>query len=120
MAKRYVMVNELKPECREEYIHAHEKMHESIWKEQLDVLKKAGATECICYIFGNYAILIYECDDIVESFQELAKDPRRGAWEEYMGPMFAGTPKFDGSDEVPYLKKIFDMNQQLDGELKQF
>jgi len=120
MSKRYVMVNELKPECVEEYVKSHETMHEGVWKEQLDVLKKAGATECISYIFGNYSILIYECEDITESFQELAKDPRRESWEKYCAPMFAGSPKFDGSDDVPYLKKIFDMKQQLNGELKQF
>jgi len=120
MSKRYVMVNELKPECVEKYVKAHEEMHENEWKEQLDVLEKAGATECISYLFGNYSVLIYECDDITESFQNLAKDPRRAAWEEYTLPMFAGSPKFDGSDSVPYLKKIFDMKQQLNGKLDQF
>jgi L-rhamnose mutarotase len=120
MPKRYMMINELKPECVDEYVKAHETMHEGKWKEQLDVLRKAGAQECISYIFGNYSILLYVCDDIDESFAALGRDPRRAAWEEFTQKLFAGQPKFDGSASVPLIKKIFDMKQQLEGDLNQF
>jgi L-rhamnose mutarotase len=120
MPKRYMMINELKPECVDEYVKAHETMHEGIWKEQLDVLRKAGAKECICYLHNNLSILLYECDNIDESFTALGKDPRRAAWEEFTQPMFTGQPKFDGSGSIPLVKKIFDMRQQLDGKLDAF
>ena len=120
MSKRYVMINELKPEYVNEYIRAHKTMHEGEWKEQLDVLHKAGAKECISYIYGNFSILLYECDDIDESFTALGKDPRRAAWEEYTQPMFANNPKFDGSAAIPLLQKIFDMKQQIEGKLDDF
>lgn len=114
MTKRYVMVNEIRPERLDDYVQAHEHMHESEWKEQLDVLRKAGATVCDSYIFKNYSILIYECDDIDESFAALGRDPRRKAWEDFTQPMFANSPKFDGTEKVAGLKKIFDLNSQLD------
>ncbi|MDR1613714.1 MAG: L-rhamnose mutarotase [Planctomycetota bacterium] len=114
MAKRYVLVNEIKPERLNDYIAAHERMHESEWKEQLDVLRKAGAKACDSYVFKNYAILVYECDDIDDSFAKLGQDPRRRAWEDFTQPMFATSPKFDGSEKVAGLRKIFDLNAQMD------
>ena len=120
MKKRYILVNEIKPEALKDYIYAHEHMHEGAYKEQLDVLKKAGAEECVCYIYENLAILIYECEDINESFSKLGQDPRRAAWEDLTQPMFANSPKFDGSEPVRGLRKIFDLNQQMKGRLEEF
>jgi L-rhamnose mutarotase len=114
------MINEIKPEHIDEYVRAHETMHEGVWKEQLDVLYKAGAKECIVYIYNNLSILLYECDDIDESFSALGKDPRRTVWEKFTQPMFAGQPKFDGSTSVSLVKKIFDMKQQLNDKLDPF
>lgn len=121
MSKRYILVNEIDPDRLDEYVEAHKTMHEGVWKEQLDVLRKAGATECISYIYKNLSILIYECDDIDESFRRLGEDPRRQAWEDFTQPMFLNSPKFDGSTKTEGLPKIFDLNQQLDnGKLEQF
>lgn len=121
MTKRYLLVNEIKPECLDAYVQAHLHMHEGEWKAQLDVLRRAGATECQSYLYGNLSILIYECGDIDESFTALGKDPVRAAWEAFTQPMFANSPKFDGSAKVTGLCKIFDLNQQLDeGELRPF
>ena len=121
MSKRYVLVNKIKSEYLDQYIDAHMHMHESPFKDQLQILRDAGAIECICYIYDDLAILMYECDDIDQSFSILGQIPKRMEWEEFTGPMFANSPKFDGSAQVPYLRKIFDMNQQLDnGKLEQF
>ena len=121
MVKRYLMVNEIKPEYLEEYVKAHQTMHEGKWKEQLQVLRQAGAKECISYLYKNYSILIYECEDIDESFRKLGQIPARAAWEDFTQPMFQNSPKFDGSEKTEGLQKIFDLNQQLDeGRLNQF
>jgi L-rhamnose mutarotase len=121
MSKRYILVNEIKPEYLDAYVEAHVHMHEGPWKEQLQVLRRAGATECISYLYKNLSILIYECEDIDESFAALGRDPVRSAWEEFTQPMFANSPKFDGSAHVTGLSKIFDLNQQLDNKkLEQF
>lgn len=121
MAKRrYLQVNELKPEQVEAYKNAHETMHLGPWKEQLDVLRKGGAEECIVYLYNNLAIMMYVCDDIAESFAKLGQDPRRPAWDEFTAPMFANSPKFDGSGEIATVPKIFDLTEQLRGELTEF
>jgi L-rhamnose mutarotase len=121
MAKRrYVQINELKPEMVEAYRNAHETMHLGPWKEQMDVLQKAGAEECIVYLYKNWSVMIYVCDDIGESFAALGRDPRRVAWDQFTGPMFANDPKFDGSGKIEYLHKIFDLKEQLHGEKTDF
>lgn len=121
MAKRrYMQINELRPEMVEAYREAHETMHLGPWKEQLDVLRKAGAEECIVYLYKNYSILLYVCDDIQESYSALGEDPRRKAWEEFTAPMFLDSPKFDGSGEISCVPKIFDLREQLQGERTDF
>lgn len=118
--KRYVQVNELKPEMVEAYREAHETMHIGPWKEQLDVLKKAGAEECIVYLYKNYSILLYVCDDIHDSYAALGEDDRRKPWDEFTAPMFMNSPKFDGTGEIECAEKIFDLKEQLQGKLTDF
>ena len=114
MAKRrYVQVNELKPEMVDAYREAHETMHTGPWKEQLDVLRKAGAEDCIVYLYKNYSILLYDCDDIQESYSALGRDPRRKAWDEFTAPMFMNFPKFDGTGVTECAQKIFDLREQM-------
>ncbi len=120
MKKRYLVVNELRPEFVEAYRKFHMEMHLSEWQPQLKVLEDAGAEECMVYLYNNLAIMIYVCDDIDESYDTLGKNPVRDSWTQLMTPMFANTPKFDGTAKAAYCEKIFDMKQQLHGELNQF
>ena len=55
--------------------------------------------------------------EIDESFARLGRIEGRAAWDDYTLPMFATTPRFDGTARVTGLEKIFDMRQQLDGTL---
>lgn len=114
MKKQYVLVNEIAPDRVEEYKKTHKTMHEGIWKEQLEVLRTAGAEICQTYLYKNFSILIYVCDDIDESFKKLGQDPRRQAWEEFTQPMFMNSPKFDGSEKTVSIEKIFDLNEQME------
>jgi L-rhamnose mutarotase len=68
---------------------------------------------------GNESILFYQCEDIDESFAALGKDDDNNEWQAFIASWFAGTPKFDGSEKVKPLEKIFDLNEQLDGFLRQ-
>jgi len=113
----YCLVNELKPECVEEYRDAHKRMHLTAWRKQLHILREAGAEECICFLNGTQTILFYRCEEINESFAKLGRIEGRSAWDEYTLPMFASTPRFDGTTKVDGLEKIFDLRQQLAGSL---
>jgi L-rhamnose mutarotase len=113
----YCLVNELKPERVEEYRRAHLTMHEGPWRRQLEILKEAGAQECICFLNGTQAILFYACEELNASFARLGTIPGRSAWDDFTLPMFASAPRFDGTKPVTGLEKIFDLNQQLQGHL---
>ena len=113
----YCLVNQLKPEAVEEYRDAHRQMHLTHWKRQLEILREAGAEECIAFLNGTQTILLYRCEEINQSFAKLGGIEGRAAWDDYTLPMFATTPRFDGSAAVTGLEKIFDLRQQLDGSL---
>ena len=115
----YCLVNELKPECVEEYRRAHKTMHESSWKKQLEILKKAGAEDCVVFLNGTQSILFYRCDEINDSFARLGQIEGRAAWDSFTLPMFATSPKFDGSTRVVGAERIFDLRQQLNGHLEE-
>ncbi len=117
--KWYCLVNELKPEHVKDYVDIHKNAHTSAWKTQLRALKAAGAENCICYLFKNYAILFYQCENIDESFKKLGTNEDNNRWQAHIASWFAGSPKFDGSTPVVGLEKIFDLNQQLEGRLEQ-
>jgi L-rhamnose mutarotase len=114
----YCMVNELKDEYVKDYIDIHKNAHKTHWKTQLRALKDAGAENCICFMDGNKAILFYQCEEINESFTKLGKDDDNNRWQAHIASWFANSPKFDGSQKVTGLEKIFDLNEQLKGELK--
>jgi L-rhamnose mutarotase len=113
----YCLVNELKPEHVKDYVKIHETAHLTEWKTQLKALKEAGAQNCITYIFKNYSILFYQCEDIDKSFEALGRIEDNNRWQAHIASWFANSPKFDGSEKAQPLKKIFDLNEQLNGFL---
>ena len=117
--KWYCLVNEIKPEHVGDYVDIHKNAHKTEWKTQLHALKEAGAENCMVFMFENYAILMYQCDEINESFDKLGKNEDNNSWQRHISSWFAGTPKFDGSEPVQGLEKIFDLNEQLEGKLEQ-
>lgn len=118
--KRYCLVNELKEEHVADYVGIHKKAHLTHWKTQLDALAEAGAENCIVYMYKNFSILIYECEDIDESFSKLGEIEANNKWQAEVAPWFAGKPKFDGSQKVESVEKIFDLKQQLEGRLDKY
>lgn len=115
--KWYCLVNELKPEHVQDYVDIHVNAHKTEWKTQLEALKAAGAQSCISFLFGNYSILFYQCGDIDESFSKLGTIEDNNRWQRHIASWFANNPKFDGSEKVQSLRKIFDLNEQLNGFL---
>ena len=118
--KRYCLVNELNEENVKDYSDIHKNAHLTEWKSQLSALKEAGAENCIVYIYKNISIIIYECEDIDDSFSKLGESVENNKWQEVVAPWFSGSPKFDGSQKVDSLEKIFDLRQQLEGKLDKF
>ena len=118
---RYIMIYELKPEHVDDYRKMHTEAHKSEFKDQLKAIRDAGSTQMMTFIFNNYSVLYVECDaPIDEYFEKLGEYDANTKWQNVTSPWFATTPSFDGSDKQEPLEKIFDLEQQLEGELKPY
>lgn len=105
--KRYLMVIEIKPECREEYIS----IHRNPWKEMLTAIKEAGFYNELIWYYRDMSIIYLECDDHNEANARLRATDICKRWDEVMIPRFISEPVMP--------EKIFDLNQLLDGYLSQ-
>ena len=103
--KRYLMIIEIKPECKEEYI----KIHKNPWREMLKAIKEAGFYNELIWYYDNKSIIYLECDDHDEANAKLRATEVCKRWDEVMIPRFIKEPVMP--------EKIFDLNQQLNGEL---
>jgi L-rhamnose mutarotase len=108
--KKYLLVVEVKPEHLQEYID----IHIDVWPEMLDEIHKAGYTNELIWIYKNQSIIYLECPDD-KSNDELNDVLRESdvvkRWDLTVGPWFSS-----GFTMCP---KVFDLNQQLAGELRQ-
>ena len=118
---RYIMVYELKPEHVDDYRKMHKTAHQSEFKDQLDAIRDAGCTQMMTFLFKNYSVLYVECEDDIDAyFEKLGEYDANTKWQKVTAPWFAATPSFDGEAKQQPLEKIFDLQQQLNGELKPY
>ena len=107
--KKYLIVAEVKPEHLQEYID----IHVGAWPEMLEAIRDVGYTNEAIWIYKNQTIVYIECPDDKEH-EELnailrSKDVCK-KWDITLGPWFSS-----GFVTCP---KVFDLNQQLEGELR--
>lgn len=106
--KKYLCVIEVKPECRDEYIG----IHNNPWREMLEAIRAAGYTNEAIFYHKDQSIIYLECPDDM-THEECDKRVRATdvckKWDITVCPWFAAEPVM--------CEKIFDLNQQLDGEL---
>jgi len=118
--KKYCIVGKLKPECVDDYIEKHQTLHTSEYKELLTVIKDSGVEQEAVFIQGSMIVIYFEADDLDSSYQQQAKSKIIQKWNQLMEPMFAGDYDFNKEQTtLPVLTKIFDLNEQLAGELKE-
>ena len=96
---KYLMINELNPECVESYADAHR----NCWPEMRQALIDAGAKDCVTFVYGTSSYLFYECDDLDESFSKLGRIEANQRWQEMCAPWFAG------SFELKLAELVFDL-----------
>jgi len=105
MMKKYLLIIKVKPECRDEYIA----IHKNPWREMLDAIKESGFVNEIIWYFEDQSIIYLECEDHDECNTKLRLTDACKKWDIEMIPRFNTEPVF--------AEKIFDLNQQLEGEL---
>jgi len=108
--KKYLVVAEVKPEHLEEYID----IHINVWPEMLEAIRDAGYVNELIWIYKNQTIIYLECPDDKENDDLnaiLRSTDACKRWDIKLGPWF-------DSDFV-ICPKVFDLRQQLAGELRE-
>lgn len=116
MAK-YCIVGEVKPKYLEEYKKLHREIHKGPYRELLKVIRESGVKEETVFIHGSMVVIFYEADDLDRSYEVQGSAPIAKRWNEMMAPMFASSYDFNVSERLPVLEKVFDLNEQIEGQL---
>lgn len=104
--KKYLLVIEIKPEKLKSYIQMHQEASGQILQD----IRDSGFVNESAWIYENLSIVYFEtvidyaaCNDLLRT-KELCKK-----WDYTIIPFFNNPPVF--------ARKIFDLNQQIAGEL---
>lgn len=103
--KKYLMVIKVRPECREAYVA----IHQNPWPEMLAAIRDAGFVNEAIWYFEDQSIIYLECEDHDACNARLRATEVCKRWDLEMVPRFAAEPVM--------AEKIFDLNQQLEGQL---
>lgn len=107
--KKYCMIIRIKPEHMEEYIQVHKTEHLPPWSDMIRAIHDAGFTKEVIYHYQNLSIVFMECEDMGVCDGELRAQEICRKWDAMVNPWM---------EEPPFLiKKIFDLEQQLNGFL---
>jgi len=116
MAK-YCVVGEVKPEFLDEYKRQHREIHKGKYKDLLRVIKESGIEEEAVFMHQNIAIIFYQAEDLDLCYERQGSAEVVREWNRLMSPMFASSYRFNVSEKLPVLEKVFDLNEQLGGRL---
>lgn len=103
----YCMVYKLKEDRIGDYIRCHR----SIGADQVRALRDAGAEELEIYLWGQYSVITYKCDDFSAFIDNLSRSPVNSRWQEIVGPMFETTPQLSGEEKIVPLQRIFKLSE---------
>lgn len=103
----YCKIYKLRHDRVKDYIACHKQYGEG----QAQVLKDAGAKSLEIYLWEDYSIITYECEDFDVFIQNLSSDERNARWQERVNDMFEEIPVLEGSDRLKPLEKIYSTNE---------
>lgn len=109
MSKRYCLIIEVKAEHIEEYIQ----IHKEPWREMLEAIRESGIKDEIIYFHNKQSIIFMECDDFEYCNAKLRATEVCKKWDEKLVPWFEEV-------SIAFPEKIFDLNQQLAGQLLEY
>ena len=114
--KRYCLINVI----NEEYVKDYKELHRNPWKEILDAIKIVGVKELLIWNYKNLAIIYFECEDIDRVYTELEELNVVNKWNNTLKPWLQESPVIDIPGKIVTLDKIFDLNEQLNGNLTNY
>ncbi len=116
MMKRYCIVFELK----EKYVNDYCELHRNPWSNILDAMKTSGAKEILVWKYNNFSIIYFECEDIYKYYKNIMKFSIKQKWDQKVKKWLKYPPKLDEENDIKVCEKIFDLNQQINGNLFNF
>lgn len=116
IVNRYCMILEIKEDKVPEYI----RLHSSPPKEMLDALKQVGVKELLIWIYKNFSIIYYECEDINKVYDDTSHFEISKKRSEIMKDLFIRGIQYDDNGKIETCTKIYDLNQYLSGEFTSF
>jgi L-rhamnose mutarotase len=105
----YCMIYKLKEDKIKEYIECHKNLPQ----KQVNVLRECGAQNLEIFLWKNYAIITYECEDFNELLENLTASEENSEWQKIVSPMFAKTPSFEGKGKITPLEKMFSLKSSI-------
>jgi L-rhamnose mutarotase len=97
---------------KEEKIEEYKKLHEQVWPEMLDALRRTG--------WHNYSIFMREDGQLfgyfeaAESFQtsleEMSQEDINTRWQEFMTPYFEGIDGVAADEQMIELEEVFHLD----------
>ena len=108
--KHYCFVMKIKPEFLTDYIE----IHKNAWPELLKAAKESGAKNLLIYIYQNLSIVIFECEDLDNVYENYGKYDVVKEWNEKTESWIEESPKIDGSGSVETLEEVFNLSKQYD------
>ena len=103
--KRYLQIIKVKPEYRKDYID----IHLDPWREMLEAIREAGFVSEVIWYFEDQSIIYLECEDLETCDAALRATDVCKKWNMTVFPWVTSSPVV--------AEKVFDLNQQLDGNL---
>lgn len=94
--QRRVLIAELRPESRQEYIEAHK----AVWPELLERYREIGYHKITCHVLGNTLVVVTEAEDLEAVADALKNDPIDQRWQAWMATLRPAESSFTPSDNV--------------------
>ncbi len=81
--ERRVSITRLKPECRDQYLRAHQSVPETV----LARYRELGMRNCSVFLLGIDLVLVTEAENHAALDAALANDPVDREWQNFVRPM---------------------------------
>lgn len=95
-----------------EAINEYKKIHDAIWPEIVEGIRKVGISSMDIYLRGNLAVMVAEYDNdinIDEAMNRLASLPRQQEWEEYVSKFQICHPNDSSSEKWQSMERVFSL-----------
>lgn len=92
--EQIAFVARLRPECKDDYIDAHQKFSAELKEKYL----AAGVHQILLFLQGDQLFMYVEADDYEKARASLASDKLDQVWQKQVGPM--KDPDFEQLSEI--------------------